>query len=88
MWLWRSLEEAWWSCSGWLGPALFMSGRMEVEESPDLLVCYQLTTIGHLLSASLSLSLSIITSLYLYLCVVLLSVYAAINNWISIQVFM
>lgn len=51
---------------------------MEVEGSPDLLVCYELTTIGHLLPASLSLSLclSLPLSLTIYLYLALLSVYA------------
>lgn len=58
---WRPGDEAWWSSSGWLRlPALFISGRVEVEESSDLLVCYQLTTIGHLLPASLPPSLALL----------------------------
>ncbi len=80
---WRPLEEAWWSRSGWLGlSALFISGRMEVEESLDLLVCYQLTTIGHLLPASIFLLVSLSLclhylspSLNMFLRAAVLSVY-------------
>lgn len=49
-----------WSFSWWLeSSALFMPGRMEVEESPDLLVCYQLTTIDHLVPASYAICVCI-----------------------------
>lgn len=95
----RPLGEAWWSCSGWLRlSALFITARMEVEESPDLHVCYQLTTFGHLLPASLPLSFSLSFSLSVY-CYLSLSLSVSlccsavcvclglsINNWVSIQV--
>lgn len=54
-----------------------MSGGVEVEDNPDLLVCYQLTTIGHLLPAGLTVPLA-------HLCVPV----SAINSRISCQVYM
>lgn len=52
-----------------------------MEDSPDLLVCYQLTTICHLLPASLmlSLSLSIYPSVTASLYAALLSVYVYLS---------
>lgn len=61
------LSFSWWLESS----ALFMPGRMEVEESPDPLVCYQLTTIGHLLPASYAI------------CV---CIFRSNSNWVSVQV--